>query len=95
MAFFLIVVQQTVMYVCVCSCLLNPMWATSSVCVSVLSGNLRRAISDKNRRVLQTGSLQSTARIQLLTVYGEGRTDGQIMQICECCVCVCVCVCVC
>lgn len=41
--------------------------------VSVLSGNLRRAISDENRRVLQTGSLQFTARVQLLTVYGKGK----------------------
>lgn len=62
------------------------MWVISSFLITVLSGNLRRAISDKNRRVLQTGSLQSTARIQLLTVYGEGRTDEQIMQECECCV---------
>lgn len=43
--------------------------------VSVLSGNLRRAISDENRRVLQTGSLQFTARVQLLTVYGKGKMD--------------------
>lgn len=46
----------------------------SLLCVAVLSGNLRRAIPDKNRGVLQTGSLESASRIQRLTVHGEGRT---------------------
>lgn len=55
--------------------------------VAVLSGNLRRAISDKNGGVLQTGSLQSTAGIQLLTVYGEGMIEGEISQVCKCTVC--------
>lgn len=41
--------------------------------VAVLSGNLWRAISDENRRVLQTGSLQSASRIKLFTVYGKGK----------------------
>lgn len=51
-----------------------PSDPTCPSCVAVLSGNLRRAIPDKNRGVLQTGSLQSASRIQRLAVHGEGRT---------------------
>lgn len=68
-----------VLWACTCLYGLNLKRISSSSCVAVLSGNFRGAISDKNRRVLQTGSLQSAARIQLLTVYGEGRT--QIMNV--------------
>lgn len=51
-----------------------PSAPTCPSCVAVLSGNLRRAIPDKNGGVLQTGSLQSASRIQRLTVHGEGMT---------------------
>lgn len=40
--------------------------------IPVLSGNLRGAVFDKNRRVLQTRSFKSPAGVQLLSVYGEG-----------------------
>jgi hypothetical protein len=66
---------------CASTCLSSRVGLTSFSHSPVLSGDLWGAVPDENGRVLQTGGIQSTAGVQLLTVYGKG-------------VCVCVCVCV-
>ena len=57
---------------CASICRSSGVGLTSFSHSPVLSGDLWGAVPDENRRVLQTGGVQSTAGVQLLAIYGKG-----------------------